>query len=400
MTQEEKLKYLFERYLSRQATDEEYDQLLHALENQEMTEDWKAVISRMMSLQPEDADYDEGYWETMIDKILREGKLNTGRPERNRRMIRWISVAAIAIALLGIGVWFTLQSQTAKPSVATLQKDQPESAIHPGGNKAILTLANGQKIVLDSTRNGLLSMQGNTKIVLTGKSRLAYTGHHAKNGKRQILYNTVATPRGGKFQVVLPDGSKVWLNAASSIRFPTEFAGKERRVEITGEVYFEVAANPSLPFVVQLPSSGEINVLGTAFNVNAYKDENVINTTLAGGAVKVKISDNKPVLLKPGQQAQWNRKSNEMQVRQADLDKILAWKNDLFYFDNTNIREIMRQLARWYDVDVIYDTKNLEQKNFSGIVSRYNDIEPLLKRMELTGTIHFKIEGRKIKVAE
>lgn len=214
----------------------------------------------------------------------------------------------------------------------------------------------------------------------------------------KVLYNTISTPRGGQYQVMLPDGSKVWLNAASSLRFPTAFTGKERQVKMEGEAYFEVAQQASKPFVV-VTGNIKIKVLGTHFNVNAYSNENTIRTTLAEGAVRVSKED-KSKVLEPGEQVQFDKQTGNMSIKQVNVDQMLAWKNGLFYFDNTNIKTIMKQVARWYNVDAVYETAQLKNKNFSGITSRYKNVDGLLKRLELTGTIHFKVEGKTITVMD
>jgi ferric-dicitrate binding protein FerR (iron transport regulator) len=213
----------------------------------------------------------------------------------------------------------------------------------------------------------------------------------------EVLYNTVSTPRGGQYQLTLSDGSKVWLNASSSLRFPTAFPGTERRVEITGEAYFEVAGNESKPFVVDIAGKGEVEVLGTQFNINAYEDEPAIKTTLLEGKVKVSESNgSQSSVLKPGQQAQL---ANGIRVMDnVDMEEIMAWKTGWFYFDRQELPAIMRQVSRWYDVDVRYEGR-ISKKSFSGIVGRDNDIKDVLKIMENAG-IRFRIEGSSITVLQ
>lgn len=338
-----------------------------------------------------------------------------------RRPFFRVAAAILIIVFLSAGIYLwlirTLPVETANGgvSITVPQKDRA-----PGRNGAILTLADGSTIVLDSAANGIVAAQGSTTIVKQENGQLTY---QAETGKEQpaIVYNTLETPRGRQYQLVLPDGSKVWLNAASSIRYPTQFAGNERRVSVTGEVYFEVAPlrsfdklrtdklhsstalHPStalrIPFIVATKNM-TVEVLGTHFNVNAYEDEQSTTTTLLEGSVKV-LHGGTSQLLKPGQQAHiplssQSIQSPQIQVQTADTDAVTAWKNGRFEF-NGNIQGIMRQIARWYDVDVQYNG-NVTNKAFGGAISRMENVSQVLKMLELTGSIHFSIEGRGITV--
>ncbi len=253
-------------------------------------------------------------------------------------------------------------------------------------------MADGSTIVLDTMQNGNLAQQGNTTVIkLDGK--LAYNSANA--GANDIAYNTLTTPRGGQYQVELPDGTRVWLNAASSLRFPTAFVGGERRVEISGEAYFEVAKNKAMPFVVSVNST-EVHVLGTHFNVMAYSEEGKIATTLLEGSVQVSKAGKKHVIV-PGQQAVWKENGDFNLNGDIDLEEVVSWKNGKFHFNNADIKVIMRQIARWYDVDVEY-RDNLSETQLGGIVSRKEDLRQLLSYFEMTGKVKFNLEGRKIIV--
>jgi ferric-dicitrate binding protein FerR (iron transport regulator) len=280
--------------------------------------------------------------------------------------------------------------------------------IAPGGNKAMLTLANGSTIVLDSAQDGTLAQQGTTKIIKLDGGALAYRAATDSKGQAtdqaigQTGYNTIATPRGGQYRIILPDGSKVWLNAASSLRFPAAFTGGERTVELKGEAYFEIAKNAEKPFHVRVPAGGtggedmDVEVLGTSFNVMAYANEEKIHTTLLEGKVKVKqgvLAEN----LSPGRQATVDQTTHAMEVTEGNIDQAVAWKDGLFRFKETDIRELMRQVERWYDVEVVYRTTRGDQ-DFTGVVSRDKNVSTLLQMLELTGTVHFRIEGKKIIV--
>jgi len=325
--------------------------------------------------------------EQIVKKELRTAKV--------RKIHSLRKIAAVLLFLLVSGAVFYLfhtKNSTFEPSVAENNGTQQEE-IHPGGNKAILTLANGQKIVLDSSSQKTFSSQSYINMS-RDSGILVYTS--AQKETKQTRYNTITTPYGGKYKVVLSDGTKVWLNAGSSLHYPIAFNGNKRKVTLTGEGYFEVAQNKNKPFVVKAEGL-QVKVLGTHFNINAYPENKEVKTTLAEGSVLVsKGKDSKQ--LSPGEQAGWNRDNRRFSVSKVNVREMLAWKNDLFYFDNTNIKSIMQQLARWYNVQVRYNMKEVDKKNFSGVMSRYTDIKEILKRMELTGTIHFEVEGKKVIV--
>jgi transmembrane sensor len=274
--------------------------------------------------------------------------------------------------------------------------------VAPGGNKAILTLADGSSIVLDSASNGTLGQQGNIKIIKLDNGLLAYS----VNGKQltendEAFYNTISTPRGGQYQITLADGTMVWLNAASSIRFPVLFTGTQRKVEITGEVYFEVAKNKTMPFKVKATSS-EIEVLGTHFNVNAYEDEATTKTTLLEGSIKVStasfVSNTQTTkFLQPGQQASSSNDGKINILSNADLEETMAWKNGRFQFKSTDLKSMLRQIARWYDVDVEY--RGNVDLHFTGQLTRNENVSKVFEKLALTNEVHFKIEGRRIIVS-
>ena len=302
----------------------------------------------------------------------------------------WFRVAAAAILLLGVFAVYKSGFTKTEHKQDVAKTNNVNNDIAPGGNKAILTLADGTQIILDSAANGNLTNQGNTKIIkLDGKLAYSSTGNSS-----EILYNTISTPKGGQYQLILEDGSKVWLNAASSLKFPSAFVGKQRNVELTGEAYFEVAKNAAMPFNV-LVNNMNVQVLGTHFNVMAYSEESEIKTTLLEGSVKV-TNGSALGLLKPGKQAVVDN-SGSIKIADADIETDMAWKNGLFLFDNINIKTIMRQLSRWYDADISYEG-NITNKNFTAQISRNTNLSAVLKKLELTGEIHFKIEGKKVLV--
>jgi ferric-dicitrate binding protein FerR (iron transport regulator) len=311
---------------------------------------------------------------------------------------RWMAAAAIVITI-GTIIFISIDRQPKGPEPVVVAKSTVNDVL-PGGNKATLRLANGQVIMLDSTGNGSLATQGNTKIVKLADGQIAYT----IEGKAatEVMYNTMSTPPGGQFRLKLPDGTDVWLNAASSITYPAAFVGKDRTVTITGEAYFEVAKNPSKPFHVKV-NDMDVEVFGTHFNVNAYKDEAAIKTTLLEGKVKVGQSAIGPALkreqsaiLKPGEQAILTANSPLTIDHSPDLDQVMAWKNGLFNFNKVSLQDVMKQIARWYDVEIVYQGE-IKPKKFGGEIQRDLNLSEVLEGLKETG-IHFRIEGKKLIV--
>ncbi|HEX5553503.1 MAG TPA: FecR domain-containing protein [Chitinophagaceae bacterium] len=335
-----------------------------------------------------------GIWE----KIQREQSQN-GDIKIKRWTAGAVRIAAAILAVLCTGAIIYLISGpgTGKKAPIAEKVERPvKDNIQPGGNKAVLTLASGKRLILDSMHNGLMAHQGNTKVLKLNGGQLAYEGVKGDKQKEQkLLYNTIATPRGGQYRIILADGTKIWLNAASSLHFPTAFTGRTRTVTVSGEVYLEVAKDPGRPFIVQA-GGARVEVLGTRFNVNTY-DEKVVRTTLANGAIRISERDESR-LLRPGEQAILDKKTAAINIRKVRVDRVLAWKAGFFSFNNTNIRTIMEEVARWYDVRIKYATEDLATKNFSGVISRYSNVEALLERLTLTGTVHFRVEGKQITV--
>ncbi len=298
-----------------------------------------------------------------------------------RKRFAW---AAAAVLVASFFIWRTNMDQPVQSSAAPVE-------ILPGGTKATLTLADGNIISLDAVPNGDIAAEGNVQVIKMDGT-LQYNGD---NDNADITYNTIQTPRGGKYQLVLSDGSVVWLNAASSLRFPVVFKGKERQVELMGEAYFEVKKGEK-PFKVSLQNGSRIEVKGTAFNVNAYQDEDLLRTTLLEGKINFMMMGKTQALL-PGQQIRVAYEQPHMQVIDGvDVEQEVAWKNDLFIFKGMDVKSIMREISRWYDIDVVYKGK-FNPETFSGIVSRKTNLSQVLKIME-EGGVRFAIEGRTIVV--
>jgi ferric-dicitrate binding protein FerR (iron transport regulator) len=326
-----------------------------------------------------------------------------------RKMNR-LQYAAAAVVILAIGatlVWTLAKKKTnsANQPVGVRFKND----VLPGSDKAILQLADGKTIVLENASKGTIAREGNTNIVVDDKAgSLQYVTNANGSHQNETTYNTLSTPRGGQYRLVLPDGSKVWLNAASSIRYPIAFTGNERRVAIKGEAYFEVAKDPHKPFKVVIAPSpsgegrGEVEVLGTHFTINAYDDEAAMRVTLLEGKVKVvkrETANGKenPIILKPDEQAVASGNSPFTIDHSPNVEEATAWKDGLFYFQNAGIETIMRQVSRWYDVKVRYE--GTVKQEFIGKIPRTVNVSTLLKILESTGWVHFTIQGNVITVS-
>jgi transmembrane sensor len=301
------------------------------------------------------------------------------------------TAAAIVILAFGIGGYFVFFNKPRKEIVQSPIKQQFKKDIAPGSNKAMLTLSNGSTIILDSAHNGMLAKQGNSKILKLNSGQLAYNTLNEK--PTEVLYNILKTPRGGQYQLQLPDGTHVWLNASSSIKYPTAFTGKKREVEITGEAYFQIAKNPRQPFIVTV-NGMEVQALGTEFNINSYNDEASVNTTLIEGSVKV-TSDNVGVILGLDQQSQLKNGRLRL-IKKVNTEEITSWKEGLFHFESADLKAILRQFSRWYDVDVVYEGE-IKNRKFFGIVSRSSTLLNVLEMLK-DNDIVFRIEDKKLIV--
>lgn len=316
-----------------------------------------------------------------------------------------ISVAAMILMVISISLYFYSNRKLAGPSVEQqFTEINTKNDILPGNNKAILILADGSRISLDDAERGLLASQGNTAITKTNSGEIVYEKNPADKKKNALVasvINTIQTPKGGKYQIRLPDGSKVWLNSASTLSYPTAFTGKERIVKLKGEAYFEIAPRKSMPFRVESDDQ-IVEVLGTHFNVNSYDNEDFTKTTLIEGSVKVILNtrsniSGKTKLLKPGEQSSINSSKSDIKIENVDTEKAIAWKNGYFKFKNTPIQEIMREVERWYDVELIYEG-NMPTDEFTGFVSNDVNISAVLKILEQSGGVKFTVKGKKLKV--
>lgn len=310
--------------------------------------------------------------------------------EQSFSIRRWLAYAAAVLLLLGVaGVWWL--KPAADPASGVMAAKQND--IRPGGSGAILTLADGSTVQLDSLENQEIISQGGSKVVIRNRSLSYQKNDAAASTAAGNARNTISTPRGKQFQLLLPDGTKVWLNAGSSLSYPVVFDGKERRVDITGEAYFEVARDPQQPFKVKMGMNAEIEVLGTHFNVNAYPDEPQISTTLLEGSVRISAAAASKIL-KPGYQA--SMKNGEIAIKAVDVEEAIAWKNGLFIFADTDIETVMRQLGRWYDIEVVIDPA-VKKRQLTGEVYRSYTLQQALTVLQATD-LHFRITGRQLTV--
>lgn len=380
------------------------------LSNQATAEEEKLLLDYYDTLQKNKLEWDEHLMGNedavkagLYGKVLQEIKARESAPRKIIFLRGWFVAASVIFLLTVSSVAFFYLRQD---SSAFITKNKPHSLIKndiaPGGNKALLTLANGSKIALDDAANSVLAQQAGVKITKTANGQLVYTVEKAPVDSQvpaQLTYNTIETPKGGQYQVDLPDGSKVWLNASSSLRYPTNFIGDVRSVELSGEAYFEVAKNPKKPFKV-VSSSQVIEVLGTHFNISSYSDETSVKTTLLEGSVKVlSTKTNQSKLLRPGEQSNISYLNNSFSVQQVNTEEVVAWKNGYFLFADEDLKSIMSKFARWYNVDVEYQG-NVDNLRFGGIVSRSKGLSQALKIVEQTGNVKIKIEGRRVTIMQ
>lgn len=385
---------LFQKYLNRQCETEELDQVINIIERGKNEAEWEFVLSNDLQQQLNknvEAEISEIEVENVHRRIQNTIDSQPGKIvslSNHPKLWPRIAVAASIVFVLGFGgyLYFKQPQKTAQTQLA-------ENDVAPGKNTATLTLANGRKIVLSSALKGQLAKEAGVTITKATDGKIVYQVQENNNEPNKI--NTLTTARGETYRVDLPDGTKVWLNAASSLKYPASFASAtERKVILTGEAYFEVAKDKLHPFKVETDKQ-EVTVLGTHFNINSYDDEPFVKTTLLEGRVKV-LSNNSEEIIIPGQQS--ILKNGNIIIQTADIEEAVAWKNNEFLFNEDDFLTAMRKVSRWYDVDIIYDKTAPKNFKLGGFVSRTKNISAVLKLIQLTGKVHFKVEGRRILV--
>jgi ferric-dicitrate binding protein FerR (iron transport regulator) len=350
---------------------------------------WYGVLEDELIIPTEFAASEKDLQKRMLNNIQKKQK------PKGKMVLGKFSLVAAAASVIAVICFISLYSPVQKnvsvTKGATNNALKKPADIAPGGNKAILVLGDGSSVVLDAISNGTIATEKNLLIRKLKDGQIDYSW----SGKQDaVTYNTLSTPRGGQYNITLSDGTKVWLNSSSSLRFPTSFISNQREVELTGEGYFEVAKNPLKPFRVHV-NEMEVQVLGTHFNVMAYLNETMTKTTLLEGSVRIN-KNNVSTLLKPGQLVKIRRGENTGSVDEANIEEAIAWKNGMFYFNGATIEVIMRQLERWYDIDVVYE--GAVSEHFNGAISKNVGIAKVFEMLELTGAVHFRIQGKKIYV--
>lgn len=391
---QERFKVLFQQYLNDNLPPEDVEELQRTIQDARNDELLDEMLKNSFN-EPAFTDVDDEVRKAIFNTVCNNIKQEHDEPEntRERRRIpyRWLAgAAALLFITLSVG-WFFL-----KRNVEKTENTYVAYTIKPGSNKATLTLANGKKLILTDSLEGQLASEAGVKIFKNKKGEIIYTAIASNDkGEQALQYNVLTTKNGEQFQVILPDGTHVWLDAASSLKYPVTFKGDERKVELTGQGYFEVSHNAAKPFIVKTAQT-EVQVLGTHFNVSAFDDEQDTKTTLLEGAVRVK-SYKSAVLLKPGEQAVLNNGRELIINNDVDINREVAWKNGLFDFKKAGIEEIMVKVSRWYDIDVMYEG-SIPKTRLTGKISRDVDIKSLLEILAFEG-IKWRIKGNSVIIS-
>jgi len=404
MTQE-KLRKLLLQYFENSISKSDCKELLNyldAVDHQEIA----PVIDELLLSLPDTNRLDRSDSDAIFKAIHSDPRFSEIDQDAIRsggKSLRWYYVAATVLLFISAGlVYFKDTGGAGDTKIVSTTLKSPIT-IEPGSKKATLTLPDGEIIDLEAQEKGMLHVNGHTNIQKVRSGQIIYqAGQGADNNhnkQNKLSYNELKTPKGGEYQITLLDGTRVWLNSASSLRFPSTFSGGKRQVILSGEAYFEVAKNAKMPFIVAVGKT-EIKVLGTHFNVSGYSDDDITTTTLLEGAVELTNGKNEGIL-RPGQQAAISKTSGGIQISAGDLAQAMAWKNGYFRFDDQDIRGIMKEVSRWYDVEVEFRGKALNNKQFGGTFYRNKGIAELLSHLEqLDNNIHFKIIGRRIEIME
>lgn len=393
-----RLQYLLKQYFDNTISREDCDELLRYLDEGESSAISAAIDQAMVADKPSITFYSaqqKKIYDQLISSIHQQQveQFEVVKPHGfNWR--NWIKIAALLVASVSVGILLFNYPDQNRPAHATGQKENSDILL-PNYNQAILTLADGRTIVLSDSLGGVLAQETGVKITKMEDGSILYEADSEAAAGGETKYNTFSTPKGHTYQLLLPDGTKVWLNTASSIRYPVAFTKHERTVSLTGEAYFEVARDASKPFKVMAGGS-TVQVLGTQFNVSAYEDEHAVTTTLLEGAVNVSRNGN-AVTLKPGQQAVVDGQTGEISQLQADIRLAVAWKNGYFRFDNESIDHIISKISRWYDIQEVTYQGKIEDR-FTGTFKRSKGVSQLFGHLEKLAPVRFEIEERRVKV--
>lgn len=386
----EQFQTLLNKYLDKSCSLEELKELFSYIDQSEYRERLEIVMEENYKILVPGVEVHAINWDEMFSSIVEdkaEGKVRS-------LWSVWLPIAAAIVVMLSVGIltWDNQQQKKQKTSTVSIKKD-----IAPGGNKAVLKLADGTEIVLDGHSTGMLADEDGTKISKTAEGMLLYDA--AKSDGDETLVknhiNTLTTPSGGQYMLILPDHSKVWLNAESSISYPSVFSGEERNVSLIGEAYFEVAKDKQHPFKVKAGDM-EVKVLGTHFNIMSYAEEGQTQVALAEGSVRIDLGNNSRTLI-PGQQASIKAGSTQIYLKNVDVDEVISWKNGLFQFDNAPLEQVMRQVERWYNVDVVYNGA-IPDLYITGMISRSNNVSKILALIEAAGGVNFEVGNKQIIV--
>lgn len=407
-TPQVRLAYLFQLFIAKKATTAQRDELMLLMADADREEEVNSLLKEYWdAFDPEKVLFTELESDALLDRMLQSPGLTSThrRPGPRWRRYRWEWLAAASLLLfITVGTYLAVRQQFVTDKVS----EKPIEDVEPGREKAMLTLSSGRKIALDDAPVGILAEQGPIKISKAEDGALIYnvtTGGQSPHPDEADEYNTISTPRGGRYKVVLPDGTRVWLNAATTLRYPTRFGNKVRRVELTGEAYLEVNSvgatgaerGSKVPFQV---ASGHqlVEVLGTHFNINSYADEKIAKTTLLEGRIRItNVNKGNKMKLIPGQQCSISQTGELQLLKHVDLEEAVAWKDDIFSFKSSDIQSVMRQIARWYNVDVSYEG-SIPDEHLTGYISRKVPISRVVKMLEQTSDLKFRIEGRKLVV--
>lgn len=413
MSRQEYFTELIQKFISGSLTEQENHALMRMLDDNQNDAELDRIMRESFEQSGDSRFWTDEYRETFANRLMKNEKFVKAAEGESQKSIHrihflrttWFKyAAAVLIIIIGAATyrWTTDSRQPLTADSRSLQTD-----IAPGGDRATLTLADGSEILLDSAANGTLADQGGVQVLKLASGQIAYDIGGLRSG--EVMWNTMSTPKGGQYQVTLPDGTRVWLNASSSIMFPTAFAAGKREVKITGEVYLEVAKDKEKPFVVDVSGKSSVEVLGTSFNINAYADESSIRTTLVEGSVKVAAND-QTAILKPGQQALIavttpsdgqpslsSKTGNDISVNpHPDLKQVLAWKNGVFDFTGADLKTVMRQLERWYDIQVEYKD-DIPSITFEGRMYRNVSLRDVLEALQDMG-VQFELNGKNLVV--